>query len=95
MLARRLRTRGGEIDVLALDGPTLVLVEVKTTLGAAATARDRVDAGKRDRQRAAYRALARHPRLAGRPYRFDVVTVVLCGCRAACTLHQGFATLAR
>lgn len=95
VLARRLRTRGGEVDVLALDGPTLVLVEVKTTLGAAAAARARVDRRKQDRQRSAYRALARHPRFAGRPYRFDVVTVVLEGRRPTCALHRGFATLSR
>ena len=30
ILARRFRTRYGEIDVIARDGPTLVFVEVKT-----------------------------------------------------------------
>ncbi len=31
ILARNARTRAGELDVIALDGPTLVFVEVKTT----------------------------------------------------------------
>ncbi len=35
ILARRFRTRYGEIDVIARDGPTLVFVEVKTRRTAA------------------------------------------------------------
>ena len=35
ILARRFRTRFGEIDVIAKDGPTLVFVEVKTRRTAA------------------------------------------------------------
>ncbi len=35
ILARRFRTRFGEIDVIARDGPTLVFVEVKTRRTAA------------------------------------------------------------
>jgi putative endonuclease len=30
ILDRRYRTRGGELDIIARDGPTLVFVEVKT-----------------------------------------------------------------
>ncbi len=35
ILARRFRTRFGEIDVIARDGPTLVFIEVKTRRTAA------------------------------------------------------------
>lgn len=93
IVARRLRTRGGELDVVALDGPTLVLVEVKTTVAGAEAALGRVDARKRRRLRGAYAALARRPRLASRPRRCDVVTVVLGGRRPVCTLHRAFAPL--
>ena len=35
ILARRYRRRGGEIDIVCADGPTIVFVEVKTRDGAA------------------------------------------------------------
>ena len=42
VLARNVRTRAGEIDVIVFDGATLVFVEVKTARrGAAATRRVR------------------------------------------------------
>ena len=101
ILAKRLRPGGGraggagEIDVLALDGETLVLVEVKATAGAPAAALDRVDRRKRRRLRGAWAALARAPRWAARPRRFDVVAVGLGGPRPTCVLHRGFAPLSR
>jgi putative endonuclease len=73
---RRYRRRGGEIDIVARDGPTTVFVEVK--------ARDGVLFGDgaeaitwRKRQRMAGVALdylARH-RLTDSPCRFDVVAI--------------------
>ena len=101
ILATRLRPAGpraggvGEIDVLAVDGETLVLVEVKATVGAPAAALDRVDRRKRRRMRGAWAALARDPRWAARPRRFDVVAVDLGGRRPACVLVRGFAPLSR
>ncbi|MBL9086976.1 MAG: YraN family protein [Planctomycetia bacterium] len=101
ILARRLRPAGppaggaGEVDVLALDGETLVLVEVKATAGAPAAAFDRVDRRKRRRLRGAWAALARSPRWAARPRRLDVVVVGFGGRRPACVLHRGFAPLSR
>jgi putative endonuclease len=35
IVARRYRRRGGELDIIARDGPTLVFVEVKTRDGCA------------------------------------------------------------
>lgn len=108
IVARRVRTTGGEIDVVALDGETLVLVEVKTKGiesagagdGADATARTghhaalgRIDARKRQRLRSAYATLARRPGLASRPVRCDAVAVVLRGRRAACRLVRGVVRL--
>lgn len=76
ILHRRYRTRAGEIDIVARDGPAVVFVEVKARegdhYGGAAAA-----VGWRKQQRIAQMAtdyLCRH-RLHNRPCRFDVVTV--------------------
>lgn len=76
ILARRYRTRFGEIDIVAKDGPTIVFVEVKSRAGAefggAAAA---VTVWKQRRVAdMAVEFLARR-RLTERPCRFDVVTV--------------------
>jgi putative endonuclease len=76
ILARRYRTRHGEIDVVARDGETTVFVEVKTRttaeFGAAAEA---VTPWKQRRLVSmATDYLVRH-RLMDRPCRFDVIAV--------------------
>lgn len=78
ILARRYRTRFGEIDIIARDGDTIVFVEVKArdndAFGGGAAA---VTSGKQ--RRIALMAtdyVARH-RLHDRPCRFDVVAVDL------------------
>lgn len=78
VLARRYRRRGGEIDIVAADGPTVVFVEVKAREGTAyGHAGEAVTALKRHRIAATAREyLARH-RLQDRPCRFDVVTVAV------------------
>jgi putative endonuclease len=76
ILARRYRTRYGEIDIVAQDGETTVFVEVKARAG------DEFGGGaqavtERKQRRITYMAidyLSRH-RLHDRPCRFDVVTV--------------------
>ena len=82
ILARRYRTKLGEIDIVARDGLTLVFVEVKARAGddfgggAAAVTRWK-------QRRLALMALdyvARH-RLEDRPCRFDVVTVDVLECQ--------------
>ncbi len=84
ILARRYRTRLGEIDVIARDGSTLVFVEVKARRTAAyGSPADAVTIWKR-RRIAAMAAvyLARH----GRPdtsCRFDVVVVEIGACGRA------------
>jgi putative endonuclease len=72
-LDRNFRVRGGELDLVCLDGDALVFVEVRLRRradygGAAAS----ITAAKRQRVVLAARHwLARHPRHAGRPCRFD------------------------
>jgi putative endonuclease len=75
VLARNVRVPGGEIDAVCLDGPTLVIVEVKrrdsATFGSALRA---VDARKRATLR---RIAADYAQIVapGSKIRFDVVTL--------------------
>ena len=77
MLERNYRVRGGEIDGIALDGETLVFVEVRyrknNDFGGAAAS---IDARKQQRViHAAQIYLLKHPRHANRPCRFDCVVL--------------------
>ena len=80
ILARRYRTRDGEIDIIARDGRTLVFVEVKARRAARfGSAADAVDGRKRRRlQRLAQEFLVRS-RLSMVPCRFDVVAIAMNG----------------
>jgi putative endonuclease len=76
IVARRYRRRGGELDIIARDGKTMVFVEVKArqdrAFGAGAEA-----VGFVKRRRMAQLAtdyMQRH-HLAGCPCRFDVVSI--------------------
>jgi putative endonuclease len=76
IIARRYRTKLGEIDIVARDGDTTVFVEVKlrtgTDFGGGAVA---VNAAKQRKvAQMAMNYLVRH-RLDDRPCRFDVVTI--------------------
>jgi len=78
ILARNRRACGGEIDLIARDGPTLVFVEVRMrAVGAWVSAALSIDPSKRARLRACARALARREEFnwPGRQLRFDVVCV--------------------
>jgi len=76
IIARRYRTRAGEIDIVASDGGVMVFVEVKARAGDAFGGG--AEAVTRWKQRRltmmALDYLARH-RLEDTPCRFDVVTV--------------------
>jgi putative endonuclease len=76
ILARRHRSRLGEIDIVARDGETIVFVEVKARVGQAfGGAAAAVTVAKQRRvTQMAVEYLARH-RLSGCPCRFDVVAV--------------------
>lgn len=75
VIARNFRCRGGEIDLVARDGATVVFVEVRARSNPRyASAAASVDARKRGRLlRAAQCYLQRHPWAAACPCRFDVI----------------------
>ena len=90
IIARRYRTRHGEIDIVARDADTIVFVEVKAketaefgTAAAAVTSRK-----QRRVVSMAVDYLARN-RLAGHPCRFDVVAIDGAGDGAVLTLYRG------
>ena len=76
ILARRYRTRHGEIDIVAQDGPTIVFVEVKVrATDEFGTGAEAVGQWKQRRVvRMAIDYLVRNG-LADQPCRFDVITI--------------------
>jgi putative endonuclease len=76
ILARRYRRRGGELDIIARDGPMLVFVEVKAREGLEfGSGGEAVTALKRRRMAGvAEDYMVRH-RLHGCACRFDVVSI--------------------
>jgi putative endonuclease len=78
VVARRYRRRGGEIDIIALDGATLVFVEVKARAGRGyGLAAEAVTALKQRRLAAvALDYVVRH-HVQNCPCRFDVVAIQL------------------
>jgi len=91
ILCRNFRAKGGELDVVALDGEALAIVEVRYRAGddyggGAAS----ITAGKRGRiVRAARALLASDPLLARLPARFDVVEATGPADSLACHLIRG------
>ena len=76
IVARRFRRRGGELDLVALDGATLVFVEVKTRRpGPYGGAIQAVSRTQRRRLVSIARRYLRESGQAWRPARFDVVAV--------------------
>ncbi len=74
-LARNFRTRGGEVDLVTLDGETLVFVEVRARQSLAFGYPEET-VGWRKRRRLVQAArvfLTRYPQHGARPCRFDVV----------------------
>jgi putative endonuclease len=82
ILARRYRTRYGEIDIIAREGETVVFVEVKARSDEAFGGGGAAVTGWKQQRivRMATDYLARHG-LLDAPCRFDVVTVQLDGGR--------------
>jgi len=89
ILARNYRCPRGEVDLVALDGPVVVFVEVKTRRGSwFGSPYDAVDARKREQiVRAAEHYVLRH-RLHDRQIRFDVIAVWWNDGEATCELIQ-------
>jgi putative endonuclease len=76
-VARNFRRRGGEIDIIMIDGNTLVFIEVRYRRSAAFAAPGlTVDARKQRKLiRTAALYAAAHRRLANHEMRFDVVAI--------------------
>ena len=78
IVARRYRRRGGEIDIIASDGPTVVFVEVKTRAGSDfGSGAEAVSWRKRRRIVGVANEFLVRERLTDRPCRFDVVSIAL------------------
>ncbi|MBI4458398.1 YraN family protein [Candidatus Uhrbacteria bacterium] len=77
VIGRRVRTRSGEIDLVAMDGGEVVFIEVKTRRGDAfGPPEESITFRKRQKMRR-----AAHEFLRGRdlPYRIDVIAVEIRG----------------
>lgn len=80
IVARNYRAAGAELDLVAMDGDTLVFVEVKTRRSRAAGApEEAVDARKQARMRRAAAAFAASYRAGEHAMRFDVVAIDAAG----------------
>lgn len=76
VIARNFRAAGAEIDLVAIDGDTLVFVEVKARrVDSAGTPADAVNAAKQKRIRRAAGVFAARYRADKCPIRFDVVAI--------------------
>ncbi len=77
ILERNFRGAGAEIDLVAMDGETLVFVEVKTRRTAqAGMPQEAVNAYKQRHLRRAGEVYAHSHRAHDRPMRFDVVAIL-------------------
>ncbi len=85
ILARNVRAPAGEIDLVALDGETLVFCEIRTRRSRAqgGALESVTPAKQRQVVRVAEWFLATRPALQTRPVRFDVVAIDVRGARVA------------
>jgi len=82
IVARNFRAAGAEIDLVTMDGDTLVFVEVKTRRSRTAGApEEAVDERKQKRMRRAAEAFAKRYRADETEMRFDIVAVDASGKR--------------
>ena len=82
IVARNFRAAGAEIDIVAMDGETLVFVEVKTRRSRDAGApEEAVDERKQLRMRRAAEAFSVRYRVGEKDLRFDIVAVDAAGKR--------------
>lgn len=85
ILARNVRAPAGEIDLVALDGETLVFCEIRTrrSRGQGGALESVTPAKQRQVVRVAKWFLAAHPALREQPVRFDVVAIDVRGAEVA------------
>jgi putative endonuclease len=77
IVARNYRNRFGEIDIIALDGQTIVFVEVKTRKSnAAGSPLEAVDESKQSKVIRVAEAYLKQRRLFEHSIRFDVIGIV-------------------
>ncbi len=82
IVARNFRAAGAEIDLVAIDGETLVFVEVKTRRSRISGApEEAVDERKQLRMRRASEVFLARYRAGGKELRFDIVAVDASGKR--------------
>ncbi|QRG08001.1 YraN family protein [Xanthobacter dioxanivorans] len=79
ILARRVRTKAGEIDLIARQGDLLVFCEVKLRAGLAEAAFSLLPRQRRRIAAAAAAYLAAHPELSALNMRFDAVLLARTG----------------
>lgn len=90
ILARNYRCPLGEIDLVAMDGESLVFIEVKTRRGETfGHPAESVDAIKRRRLYRVARHFIAQTRTGALPCRFDVVSVRPGGCDPAVEVIRG------
>ncbi len=83
IVTRNFRAAGAEIDLVAMDGATVVFVEVKVRRGeSAGTPEDSVDERKQRQIRRAAEVFAARYRAGDRDWRFDVIAISGAGRRA-------------
>lgn len=89
IVARRYRQRSGEIDIIAMDGPTWVFVEVKARdTREFGTAAEAVTPDKQRRIARLARDYVTLHRLTNCPCRFDVVSIHFDAGRPAIEVYQ-------
>jgi putative endonuclease len=76
VFGRNVTNRVGELDVVALDGRTVVAVEVKTRSSAARRPREAVDARKQHKLTLTAALFLQTQGWSERPLRFDVIEVL-------------------
>jgi putative endonuclease len=79
IIERNWRARSGELDIIAIDGGTLVFVEVRTrrAAGRFGTAEESVDARKQRQVRETAQLYLHTVKKHGIPCRFDVIAVTV------------------
>jgi putative endonuclease len=89
ILARRYRRRGGELDIVARDGQTIVFVEVKTREGCEfGSGAESVTLLKRRRMASVALDYMARNQLVECPCRFDVVSIDMGGQKPRIELYQ-------